>query len=70
MKKTANILLFFMILSAVICILGCSSSSAKGRVYWLNFKPESDEVLHEVAGLYKEKTGIDVKIVAAGAVKG
>ena len=36
-------------------------------MYWLNFKPESDEVLHEVAGLYKEKTGIDVKIVTAAS---
>ena len=67
MKKKANILLFLLIISAVIGVLGCSSGSAEGRVYWLNFKPESDEVLHEVAALYKEKTGVDVKIVTAAS---
>jgi len=34
MKKKANILLFLLIISAVIGVLGCSSGSAEGRVYW------------------------------------
>lgn len=38
-----------------------------GSVYWLNFKPESDEVLQDVAKMYKEKTGVDVKVVTAAS---
>ncbi|MBQ9437117.1 MAG: ABC transporter substrate-binding protein [Lachnospiraceae bacterium] len=44
-----------------------SDSKAGGSVYWLNFKPESDEVLHEVADMYKEKTGVEVKVVTAAS---
>ena len=38
-----------------------------GSVYWLNFKPESDEVLQQIAGMYTEKTGVPVKVVTAAA---
>ncbi len=38
-----------------------------GSVYWLNFKPESDEVLQQLAGMYTEKTGVPVKVVTAAA---
>lgn len=38
-----------------------------GSVYWLNFKPESDEVLQEIAGDYTAKTGVEVKVVTAAS---
>ena len=38
-----------------------------GSVYWLNFKPESDEVLQEVAKDYTTKTGVEVKVVTAAS---
>ena len=38
-----------------------------GSVYWLNFKPESDEVLQKVAKLYTEKTGVAVNVVTAAS---
>lgn len=38
-----------------------------GSVYWLNFKPESDEVLQEVAADYTAKTGVWVKVVTAAS---
>ena len=41
--------------------------AASGRVYWLNFKPESDQVLNDVAKMYTEKTGVPVKIVTAAS---
>ena len=44
-----------------------SKPAASGSVYWLNFKPESDEVLQNVAKLYTEKTGVEVKVVTAAA---
>ena len=46
---------------------GGGKSASKGSVYWLNFKPESDEVLQEIAKTYKEKTGVDVKVVTAAS---
>lgn len=42
-------------------------TSGSGSVYWLNFKPESDEVLQEIAQTYKEQTGVDVKVVTAAS---
>ena len=31
-----------------------AEKKAEGSVYWLNFKPESDEALQKVAALYTE----------------
>ena len=41
--------------------------TAKGSVYWLNFKPESDEALKEIAKMYTEETGVPVEIVTAAS---
>ena len=46
---------------------GDDASSANGSVYWLNFKPESDEALQQIAKLYKDTKGIDVKVVTAAS---
>jgi len=43
------------------------STTAEGRVYWLNFKPESDGVLQDVAKMYTEETGVPVKVVTAAS---
>ena len=42
-------------------------SAEGGRIYWLNFKPESDSALQSVAAMYKEQTGQEVKIVTAAS---
>lgn len=44
---------------------GGGSSSASGSVYWLNFKPEADEALQEIAETYKAETGVEVTVVTA-----
>ncbi len=44
-----------------------SADGSKGSVYWLNFKPESDEVLQEVAKMYTDETGVSVKVVTAAS---
>ncbi|MBR3909173.1 MAG: ABC transporter substrate-binding protein [Clostridia bacterium] len=65
MKKALSLLLV-----AILCLglfAGCAGGKETGRVYWLNFKPESDEVLQEVAKMYKEETGVDVKVVTAAS---
>ena len=40
---------------------------AEGSVYWLNFKPESDEALQQIAAMYQEETGVPVKVVTAAS---
>ncbi len=66
MKKVLSLLLV-----AVLCIglfAGCGGTETEtGSVYWLNFKPESDEVLQEVAKMYTTETGVEVKVVTAAA---
>ena len=42
-------------------------SSAEGKVYYLNFKPEVDEVWQEIAEVYTEETGVEVKVVTAAS---
>lgn len=37
----------------------------EGKVYYLNFKPESDEVWQKIAADYTEQTGVEVKVVTA-----
>lgn len=43
------------------------SKEAKGSVYWLNFKPEADEALQDIAKTYKDETGVEVKVVTAAS---
>ncbi len=41
--------------------------AAAGNIYWLNFKPELDETLQTIKGMYAEATGIEPKIVTAAS---
>lgn len=43
------------------------ASGENGQVYWLNFKPEADEALQQIAASYTEKTGVTVKVVTAAS---
>ena len=65
MKKALSLLVV-----AIMCIgmfAACGGPAEKGSVYWLNFKPESDEVLQQVAAMYTEETGVEVKVVTAAS---
>ncbi len=67
MKKALCLLMTALLCLGLFAGCGAGGGSAKGSVYWLNFKPESDEVLQQVAKMYKEKTGVDVKVVTAAS---
>lgn len=54
-------------LATAATLAACSSGSDAASVYFLNFKPESDAAFKEVAATYKEKTGVEVKVVTAAS---
>ena len=70
MKKAFALLLAAVM---VLCLFaGCTNDAkpaddAKGSVYWLNFKPELDETLQDLAKTYTDKTGVSVKVVTAAS---
>ena len=43
------------------------NNEATGSVYWLNFKPESDGALQELAKMYTEEFGVPVTVVTAAS---
>lgn len=71
MKKILSLLLASAM--SLSLLAGCGGGgdkggdSANGSVYWLNFKPESDDALQQVAKMYTDKTGVPVKVVTAAS---
>ena len=60
----------FALMLALIMVMGlvaCGGKKDEGKVYWLNFKPESDAALQEIAKMYTDKTGVKVKVVTAAS---
>ena len=63
MKKLLTLILAGLM---VFAMTACGTkTSGDGSVYWLNFKPESDAALQELAAAYTEETGVEVKVVTA-----
>ena len=71
-----------LVLAACLCLAllaGCGNSNtpaasgsasgteATGSVYYLNFKPESDQAWQDLAKQYTEETGVTVKVVTAAS---
>ena len=56
-----------LVLAMVVSLFAGCGGSSKGSVYWLNFKPESDEVLQTIAQMYTEKTGVPVTVQTAAS---
>jgi len=65
MKKVLSLMLALVM---VLCLgIGAYAADDKGSVYWLNFKPELDETLQQLAKTYTEQTGVNVKVVTAAS---
>lgn len=68
MKKVLAILLACMLAIPTFALtVSADEAAAAGSVYWLNFKPESDEALQAIAAKYTEETGVPVKVVTAAS---
>ena len=60
---------------ATVALTGCSSTSkddtasddGKGQVYYLNFKPESENQWKKIAEDYEKEKGVKVKVVTAAS---
>lgn len=44
-----------------------TGEAEKGSIYYLNFKPEVEDVWNEVAAVYTEETGVPMKVVTAAS---
>ena len=64
MKKIFAIVLA---LALVLCMFAGCKADDKGSVYFLNFKPEADAAWQDLAALYTEQTGVEVKVVTAAS---
>lgn len=53
-----------LILSAILLYLYFRKNKDDSYIYYVNFKPESDTTLQNLAKLYTEKTGIEVTVVS------
>ena len=64
MKK--KLALVITLLMTVTMLAGCGGKD-EPSVYYLNFKPEADQAWQDLAKLYTEQTGIEVKVVTAAS---
>ena len=61
-------LIFCMMLVLLGSLLGgCNRKNDKGKVYYLNFKPEQDAAWQDLANEYTQQTGVEVKVITAAA---
>ena len=72
MRKVLSVLLASAMVAGMAA--GCSTPSgsgeskdAKGKVYYLNFKPEADGEWQELAKEYTEETGVPVTVLTAAS---
>lgn len=65
--KRRRIGLFLMFTMVFAMLSACSKKEDTGNVYFLNFKPEVEQIWKEIADTYKEETGVEVIVKTAAA---
>lgn len=67
MKKLfSTILAVALSICSMTALGGCRKENTK-TIYYLNFKPEVAEVYDEIAKVYKDETGVTLKVVTAAS---
>ena len=72
-KRVAALTLAGLMAASALAGCGGTSSSGgstggdatKGKVYYLNFKPEQDKAWQDLAAKYTEETGVEVVVKTA-----
>ena len=64
MKKLLALVLAAVMLLALVSV---ASADEKGKVYYLNFKPEADQAWQDLAAKYTALTGVEVKVLTAAS---
>ena len=73
MRKVVSAMLVAAMATGMVAGCGSSSDSksdkkdAKGKVYYLNFKPEQDQQWQDLAKAYTDETGVPVEVVTAAS---
>ena len=67
MKMRKIVALGLVAMMAASMVPATVMAEETGSVYYLNFKPEADQAWQELAALYTEQTGVEVKVVTAAS---
>ena len=74
MKKLIALLLAMIMVISMAALTGCDEktpdggdTAAKGKVFYLNFKPEADQAWQDLAAKYTAETGVQVKVMTAAS---
>lgn len=78
MKKLLSVLLCICMISSLLVGCGSNNEETNGKesgdnsdveIYFLNFKPEVEDVYKKIAEDYKKETGVTLKVVTAASGK-
>ena len=67
MKKAISFLTVVTLLLVTLSVLGGCNKESSDTIYYLNFKPETADAYKEIAKVYKEEKGIELKVVTAAS---
>ena len=68
MKKAMSFLMTMVIFIITVFVLGgCNNKDSAETIYFLNFKPESAAAYDEIAKVYREEKGVELKVVTAAS---
>lgn len=56
-----------IIATGMLMLNSCAKDESEAKVYYLNFKPEVADVWQEIAKIYEEETGVEVKVITAAS---
>lgn len=67
MKKAISFFIIAVIFIITISVLGGCNKKTAETIYFLNFKPESAAAYDEIAKVYKDEKGVELKVVTAAS---
>lgn len=65
MKKVFALFISVILIASIFT--ACGKKEDEDLIYYLNFKPESEQIWQEIAKVYEDETGDKVKVVTAAS---